>query len=786
MKKGTLFILLIFAILSANAQSEITQTVKGTVYDKEAEYPLIGVNVLLVKDGEAIGTTTDIDGNFKIENVPVGRQSIRFSYIGYKPITKSNLLVNSGKEMIIEVEMEEDLNQLDEVVVVATKESGKAVNEMAAVSARSMSMEEVSRFSGSLGDVSRMAQNYAGVSGASDNRNDIIVRGNSPSTVLWRMEGVDIPSPNHWASLGTTGGPISMLNSNNLRTSDFLSSAFPAEYGNATGAVFDLKLRNGNKDKHEFLGQIGFNGFELGAEGPMKFVGKDASYLVNYRYSTLGVFALMGLDFGTGGNVPEYQDASFKINIPTEKAGRFSLWGLAGISKIVFEPEPEGNLFSDGDSRFEAGSKTAMGGLSHLYFFNNKTSSNLAVTYSATEAINFNEQIIDLENGIFQKDFTSQNYQGKLGVNWTLNSKINAKNRIKAGLIYDLYDIDVKDSVLIDDSFWYTEIDFQGDAALYRGFGQWQYKHNNQLTANIGLHTVYFGLNDSYALEPRISLSYEATPKSTFGIGYGRHSQLQPLPIYFSKNSDASPEENAANEDLDLLKSDHFVVSWAYQMTANSRINLEGYYQSVFDVAVDPREGDFSMINFGADFGFPNQVGLVNDGTGSNIGLELTVERSLKDGFYFLTTASVFDSKYKGADGKEYNTFFNSNYVFNVLVGKEFKMNDKLDLTLDARFNYAGGRRYTPIDVAASIAAGEEVLDKTNVYGERYAAYLRPDFKIGIRHNGKRVAQTFFVDLQNFIFRENVFFKQWDEDNNEVDTVYQRGFFPNVNYQILF
>lgn len=287
MKKSSSLLLLFLLPLLVFAQDQMTQTIKGTVLDKEAEYPLIGVNVVLIGAETSIGTTTDFDGTFKLENVPLGRQVVQFSYIGYETVTIPNILVNSAKEIVLDIQMEEDLTELSEVVVTATKDRRKAVNDMTTLSARSFTMEEVTRFSGALGDLARMAQNYAGVSGASDNRNDIIVRGNSPSAVVWRLEGVDIPSPNHWATLGSTGGPISMLNTNSMRSSDFLTSAFPAEYGNGTGAVFDLQLKNGNTDKYEFLGQIGFNGFEAGIEGPLS-IGKNASFIANYRYSTLG------------------------------------------------------------------------------------------------------------------------------------------------------------------------------------------------------------------------------------------------------------------------------------------------------------------------------------------------------------------------------------------------------------------------------------------------------------------------------------------------------------------
>ncbi len=779
-------IALLLISISSNAQTTFTQTVKGTVFDKGAEYPLIGVSVVMEIDGNTIGTSTDVDGNFKLENIPVGRQAIQFSYIGYETITIPNILVNSAKETILKIEMEEDLNELNEVVVTEKSTGRKAVNEMAAISARSMNMEEVTRFSGSFGDVARMAQNYAGVSGASDNRNDIIVRGNSPSGVLWRLEGVDIPSPNHWGTLGSSGGPVSMVNTNNLRRSDFFSSAFPAEYGNASAAVFDLKLRNGNTEKYEFLGQIGFNGFEAGVEGPMK-IGKNASFMANYRYSTLGVFKLLGIDFGTGESTPQYQDLTFKINVPTEKAGRFSLWGVGGISSIRFLPsEDADNLYSIGETDLTSATNTGVVGINHLYFFNENTSSNFTVALSKVENTTLISEVVDEQTGLLDKTFNSINAQGKLSVNWNVNKKFNAKTRLKTGVNYDVYDINVLDSVQLDNGSWFNILDFDGRTSLTRAFAQVQYKFDDKLKLDAGLHAAYYNLNGSKSIEPRIAFSYEASKRSTFSLGYGRHSQLQPLPIYFNKNEDATAAENAKNEELDFIRSNHFVVGWDYGLTLNTRFKIEGYYQNLIDLAVDENDGDFSMINTGADFTFPNRVGLVNGGAGKNYGIELTLERSLNNGFYYLATASLFDSKYKGTDNIERNTYFNSNYVFNLLAGKEFVLNKKTTLTIDGRVSYSGGRRFTPIDLEASIAAGEEVLEMDNTYTERYTPYFRPDIKIGIRKNAKKYAQTFAIDFRNFIGRRNVFFQQYNSENEEIRTTRQQGFFPDIRYQIFF
>jgi len=478
-------------------------------------------------------------------------------------------------------------------------------------------MEEANRYAGSLGDVARMAQNFAGVSGASDDRNDIIVRGNSPTSVLWRIEGIDVPSPNHWASLGTTGGPVSMLNNNNMRNSDFLTGAFPAEYGNATGAVFDLNLRNGNSEKFEFLLQSGFNGFEGGIEGPLG-IGKNASFWVNYRYSVLGLVSLLGVDFGTGAAIPNYQDLNFKVNVPTEKVGRFSVWGLGGLSDITFEDEAdENNLYANGAGRFSSSSDTKMVGGSHLYFFDENTSSKLSLSYSSVGAFNTADEIKEGEDQVFTRFFSSKNTQNKFGINWTLNKKLDSQNRLKAGIIYDRYAINLQDSILLDDEFWFTELDFNGNASLVRAFAQWQYKFNDKLTVVGGIHGARFGLNSSTSIEPRLSLSYQASDKNTFGIGYGRHSQLQPIPIYFQKEREATAAENSANQALDFIKSNHFIASWNHSLSTNTRLKVEAYYQSLSGIATDPKDGDFSLANFGADFGFPTRVGLTNDGTGS-------------------------------------------------------------------------------------------------------------------------------------------------------------------------
>lgn len=782
-KTYAIFVCLLLTTI-AYSQKEVSQTIKGTVIDEQSKYPIIGATVQLLIETKLIGTTTDIDGKFILEDVPVGRNILKVTYIGYKEAILSNILVLSGKETVLQIKIEEQVTALDEVVVYANKGSKEAINGMASGSVRVLSIEELSRFSGGFGDPARMSQNYAGVSGATDNRNDIIVRGNSPSNVLWRMEGIDIPSPNHWSILGTTGGPVGMLNANNLNDFDFLSGAFPAEYGNATAAVFDLNLRNGNADKYEFLGQIGFNGFEFGAEGPLP-VGKDASFIANYRYSTLGVFDALGINFGTGSAIPKYQDGVFKINVPTEKAGRFSFWGLGGLSNISFE-DSGSNIYTDASGKIDSGSKTGILGFSHLYFFNSNTFSKLSLSFAASNSLNTASSVKDTIDLILEDDFISDYRQNKYGINWTINKKINAKNRLKAGLIFDIYDLQVIDSIRLTNDTWFSETNFKGTASLIRLFAQWQHRFSDQLSMNVGLHSARFLLNDTQSLEPRFGLNYKLNNKHNFSLGISRHNQLQPLPIYFSKDETASAAENSLNEALKFIRSDHFILGWNYAITPSFSIKIEAYHQRLDNLAIEQESSSFSMINAGAEFSFPNIVGLVNEGTGTNTGIELTFEKSLSKGFYGLFTTSLFDSQYKASDGLNRNTVFNSNYVMNLLAGKEFKFSDNWILALDAKFTIAGGRRYTPINLNASIEAGRTIRDATQVFEAQYKPYIRPDIKISMRNNQPKYSQIWAIDFTNFINRRNEFRKYYNANTESIWTSYQRGFFPNVLYQIVF
>jgi hypothetical protein len=785
---------------SAPVKSNILrQNIKGKIIDKQTQYPLIGATIVVSSLQNQVGTSSDADGDFKLSNIPLGRHTIKVSYLGYIERTIPNILLTSGKEFSMTIEMEEHVDQGQEVVIVAEKDKTKPNNEMALISARSFTIEESNRYSGSLNDPSRMAMNFAGVASGSDTRNDIIIRGNSPLGLLWRLEGADIPSPNHFGAYGTTGGPISMLNNNVLANSDFMTSAFPANYGNAISGVFDLKMRKGNIDKREYLAQIGFNGLELGAEGPFSKKSK-ASYLANYRYSTLGIFKAIGISFGTSA-LPQYQDLNFKIDLPINTKHKLSLFGLGGFSNVVVDGNLTDSTDLYSDRGYNQAFKTGMGviGSTHSYYFNTNTSIKSTLSLSYSSAIGAEDSIPrDINGKFFPSDangrftgtaiprFRNTFQQFRYSLHQQFNKKISAKNVINIGYFADLFSFALADSFLINQNRFRTLRNFNGTSMLIRSYAQWQLRFTDNITGTIGLHHQYFTFNGSQALEPRVGFKYQFSPRHSFNIGYGLHSQLQPFPAYFKETDAIWGTPQKSNKNLNFVRSHQWVLGYDYNISKNMRAKVETYYQYIFNAAVESKKSSFSMLNAGADFGIPSPDSLSNKGTGRNYGIEFTLEKFFSNNYYFLITNSLFDSRYIASDGVERNTAFNNKHILNILAGKEFKISEKVAISLDFKITWAGGRRYTPIDLEKSILSNQEVRVNSQAFDAQFQDYFRPDVKLSFRFNGKKITQEIYFDVQNVINRRNPFTEKYSPDKKRIIIVNQLGIFPVLQYRLTF
>lgn len=800
-KKVILIILLSFQFIYSNAQVG-SQIVKGQVIDQQSEIPLIGVTIQLISSEKQFGTTTDIDGYFYLENVPFGRQAFTIQYLGYETVNLNNIEVTAGKEVILDIKMIESSIKLEDVVVVASAQKDKAQNDLATISARQFSMEEVNRFSGGRGDVGRLASNFAGVGTADDSRNDIVIRGNSPTGVLWRLEGIPIPSPNHFSTIGTTGGPVSALNPNVLKNSDFLTAAFPAEYGDALSGVFDLGFRRGNKDKHEFMFQLAaISGIEAMAEGPLNKKNKG-SYMVAGRYSFIGLAQAVGVDIGTNA-VPNYYDVSFNLNFGNTPLGVFNLFGIGGQSDIEFRREDvdEDDIFAADDEDARANSEFGVLGLRHNLLLNDNSYLRTVAAISGTGVVFGRDRYYNLDT---PDEFREPFVEGDDGlIKYSLssfyNNKVNSKYTLRTGVLLEQTNVNLENRTAelgIDDDNngildLITIYNFEGSSFVVQPYIQNQYRLSSSITLNLGLHGQYQSINEDFVIEPRAGINWKIAPKHTISFGYGLHHQSQPLPIQLSVEENGQGEVIETNKNLNFSRSNHFVIGYDFKLNNSWRTKLETYYQLLDNIPVDPFPSSFSMLNAGADFGFPlGKNNLVNEGTGFNRGVELTIEKFFSDGYYGLLTGSLFESKYEGSDGIERNTAFNNQYVLNMLFGKEWKIGKQKQhrITFDTKLTTSGGRFYTPVDLEASGINEVEVLLEEEAFSLQLDPYFRWDVKVGMKFNNvkRKFSQGFYFDIQNVTDNKNVFRNAYNRQTNEVNEILQSGIFPNFLYRVEF
>jgi hypothetical protein len=793
------------------SQTLYTQTVRGQVTDKVSSVGLPGVIIRLKNDSTKKHlTTTDANGNFKLEGIAIGRRSFAVSLFGYNTLPLTDIIVSSGKETFLNIELEESLVQMDEVVVNADDKKN-IVTDMQAVNVKTFSIEETERYPGSRQDPARMASNFAGVQGTNDSRNDIVVRGNSPAGLLWRLEEIDIPNPNHFAVAGSAGGPTAIINNKYLANSEFYTGAFPANYGNALGGVFDLKMRNGNNQKHERTFQFGLLGTELSLEGPIDKE-KGSSYYINYRYSTLKLLSGLNINLGTSA-VPQYQDGAFRLNFPTKKAGVFTISSIGGMSsiKIILSSKTERpkELYGDLNKDQYFASSMGVAILNHSYSFNSRTFMKTSLAYSG-QGLNVDHYLVLRDKNFKPNDTLPQIlgydfYEGKTTLAWYVKHKINPKNSFKTGFFANAFHVNFHDQVKINSRYdtiaqainnkpYKTRVNAQADFYLLQPYFAFVHKFNEKWSTNLGVFAQYLTLSNSFVVEPRASLRYQFKPNQSLSIAYGMHSQMQPTYLYFAAPDSlvrdgktyANTTKQLDNKNLGFSKSQHAVLGYDFQISKFFRTKIEAYYQYLWNVPVYAVPSSVSLLNRGASFNrfFPIYT-MENKGTGYNYGLELTLEKTFHKHYFFLYSASLFDSKYTASNGKTFNTDFNGKYMMNLLGGVEYGIgkSKKNSINISTKFTYGGGKRYSPVDIAASNAVMDVVADNAKVNTLQFNPYNRLDLRIAYKINAKHAAYEIALDLINLMNTKNILALSYSPDpaNINADPLiknYQLGFLP--------
>jgi hypothetical protein len=782
--KTTICIIILFLTSTVIHSQTLSQTLKGRVTDKATQISLPGATIVAEGAGSFQGTTTDTNGNFRMEKLPVGRYTVTVSFIGYKSEVIAELLISSGKEVVLEVGLNELVSEISEIMVKAHNRKDRALNSMASISARSFTVEETRRYAGGMDDPARMASAFAGVATGNLQDNAIIIRGNSPKGVLWRVEGVEVPNPNHFSGGNVIGGGfVNIISSQVLANSDFFTGAFPAEYGNALAGVFDIKLRTGNSDKRESTFQIGMHGIDIASEGPFA-KGKNASYLFNYRYSTFGLLAKVGAI--SSAQIPIYQDLSFKLNFPTRNAGIFSLWGMGGIDSMFDKAETDPDKWEHNMDRYNNDWNENFGavGFNHKYIMGSKSYFNTSVVASGNNKLMEQQKLDDLL--VLQNDMDLKDNTGKLTLSSFVNHKFSARHTNRTGVNFNtlFYNLDLSGATNDDAATYRNFVNESGNSYHLQFYTQSKYNFTDKFWLNFGIQSEYFALNQTFTIDPRIGLNWEFSYNQSISFGYGKHSQLENLKIYFI-NQPGNGAVNYPNKDLSFSHAHHFVLGYDWRIGENVRLKIEPYFQYLYDIP-GIADSSFSMINFKQDFAFGEA--LENNSTGRNIGIDFTLERFLKNNFYYLVTASVFDSKYKADDKIWRNSRFDKEFVANFLVGKEFFIGQSKTnlLGINARLNMIGGNRTTPILQEESNAARRAIYDESRLFEEKEPFSNFLNLTITYRKNRNRYSSVWALQVNNLLGTPQNREYVYNYKNQQVEMLQDVFVLPGISYKIEF
>lgn len=772
-------ILLCFFQISSFAQ----QTVRGKIIDIDSKVAIPFASVQLVDSLHSIGTISDESGKFRMQNVPLGRQSFIISCMGYETSYLNNVDITIGKEVVIDIELQENITELDEVVITAKRDKRKPVNDFATLSARSFSVEEANRYAASIGDPARQALNFAGVTGnGNDLSNEIVVRGNSPRSFLWRLEGIEIPNPNHFAYLGNSVGSVSMLSSNILTTSDFYTAAFPGEFGNAISGVFDLSFKKGNNENYETRISAGFLGMEVAAEGPISKQ-QGSSFIFNYRYSTLSILDALGIKV-VGDALPNYQDLSFNLNFPTKKAGTFNIYGLGGNSWFTYgatEDYGYGEILETAEEK----AKTAIAGIKHRIFVSGQSFIQASVNYSWKKA-DVSEQE---ENNTYLYKYWEKTEIPTLRYSVLYNNKFNAKHTMQGGAIVSHLHGKAKNYEL-DEGIERTYDDFDKKANQYQAYAQWKWRVHKNITINSGFHGLYYQINQKYSLEPRFAMRWNYSKNMSLNFGSGLHSRTEDMYVYLIEKEDTLGNKFNPNKGLEISKSAHFVLGHDWNINKYTTLKIEAYYQHLYDLPSDS-SAMFISTNVTDVFDYQYVDNVTNNGIGRNYGIELTLERFLHNDFYYLFTMSLYESEFSFDEKTYYNTLYNGNYIINGLAGKDFKVgkSKKNTIGVNLKATYAGGQRYTKVNEELSFQ-NDEVTYSTIPYTERVKDYFKMDLGLNYKANLNKTTHILSLNIQNVTNRLNEFEPDFelsatgDKINKEVIT--QSGIIPVLKYTIDF
>jgi len=795
-----LFLSILLVINSSFAFTQNHKSIRIYVFDAISHSPLTGCEINIYPS--KLKYQTDSTGMAEVLALSPGRFHCVVYKEGFKPLVSDYFIHSAQSSSQISLYMYDGSKQLSEVEVRASAmlTSNEAKNSFSYLSSRSFSSEDTERIPMGLNDPSRMALSYPGVHvGRSDLDNPIIVRGNSPYGVSWRIEGIDVPNPNHFAKHGTGGGGISILSAQLMGKSDFYSGAMPAEFGNALAATFDIRLREGNYKNKAYKVRASMLGIDVAAEGPFK--NGRSSYLVNYRYSTLGL--MNWLTFYLVGNrtVNTFSDISFNLIFNSKNLkNKTTVFGVMGKSMDYAFPQPDPEkrkvgVLDDWEERVRP-SEMGVVGVTHTKNINPRSSLKLVVAATVSRILRYSDTL-SYEDIKFRYN-TEKYIDNRISANMAYLTKVNRTLKVKAGVQIQMTDFVFNRTTLprssmndlnaqaIGISIWANGA---GKSLIGEAYTMVEKVWLNKIYLNAGFHLMHFFFNNSNSFEPRMALKYSPNTKHVVAASYGLHSQLLPMSTYFvaRRISDRPPYSyDYPNKDLAFPRSRHFVISYRAMLPKDFKITTELYSQNISRSLVQKnKESNFWILN--ASDGYPGITDMIATGRGFNKGIDLTLEKLFYSTYFLMITGSSYDAKYETFAGDVFSSSFNDRFGTTLTFGREFNLKRKRVIQAGFRGMYNGGFLYTEPDSVKSAEYMTYIPKYSETNKLEAPAYRRLDARISYRYSGKKTSGQVALDIQNATGYANVSRAYYNIITRQIEL--QRrgtGFTPIVSWKMEF
>jgi hypothetical protein len=763
----------LIAITSLKAQ--VTGTVAGFVKDARTQEPLIGATILV--EGTNLGSSVDASGYYKITNIPTQTHTLKASLIGYKTLQKFDVQVTSGNTLTLNFDLEEAATTLEDVSIQANFiKPIEAVN-----SIQSLGSTEIAKYPGGNFDIAKVVQSLPGVSGSVGFRNDIIIRGGAPNENVYYLDGVEIPTINHFATQGAAGGPVGMLNVAFIDNVTLQTSGFSTRYDNPLSGVLQFRQRTGNPDKRQANIRTSASEVALTLEGPLVKGNPKTTFLVSARRSYLQfIFQLINLPF-----LPDYWDYQYKITHKPDNKNEINLIGLGSIDNFRFNKPENATLeqlaILDGIPLNTQWTSTVGVSWKHLIpngfwqlvlsgnilnnnadkFENNETGdeSRRILRFRSVE----NEHKLRYEYNKFI-DKWAFNFGGSLIRSAYQNETFQRRPAFTANYEarFNFFKFGVFGQVsrtFLEDRLTFTA-GFRADANTF---------------TNEGMKLLQ-------TFSPRVSAVYALSPALNFNLSVGRYFKIPPYTILgFQVNNDF------VNREAKYITSDHYVSGFEFIPAKATRITLEGFYKRYQNYPVSDALG-ISLANLGGNFGVLGNENTTSNGLGRTYGFEFTFQQKLSKSFYGILAYTFYYSQFTGTDQTRFiSSAWDNRHLVSFTGGYKFSRNWEVGL----RFRYQGQAPATPFDNFLSLEnypfTNEAVLDYTRINTIRLRAFNAADIRIDKKWNFKKWSLDVFLDIQNFYNSQNPTQNAWTLKRNPDESittrsgqVYNPGVFGNL------